>query len=202
MSYSEILPINEAINLLIIVKNKLRQITPTFIMDKKQFQEINDYLIKINNAITKLNEYFGIKFPIEPKKELNFKEKIKNKFFIVNSSKNRKKLLDLGFDSAQILATDGPITIEDIKTLNPQISDSALENLKNKIQKFWKILKSKMKSGNYNKVILLIEEKNIADKILKNYKDEFEKKLSLSIEIITISTFNLLDTQFLSFINS
>ena len=113
----------------------------------------------------------------------------------VSSSKNRKKLIDLGLDPAQIVATGGPITVMDIKTLNPQITTLALQNFQNKIQTFWTILKSKVQEKFWNGIILLLEKENVADKILSTHKDEFEKNLSLPIQIINISTFDQLNNQ-------
>ncbi|NVM53131.1 MAG: DUF2100 domain-containing protein [Candidatus Helarchaeota archaeon] len=202
MSNSDFSRINEAIDLLIDIKNIFRKNTPTFTMNEKYSQRVKDILIKLNKTLAVLNENFGIKSRIEQDKKSDFKENIKNLFLIVNSPKNRKKLIDLGFNPAQILSTGGPIHVSDIKSLNPNISEPALRNIQNKIQKFWKVLKSKLNQGNFNKLILLLEESNIADKILFNRKDEFEKKLSLSIQGVTISSFDRIDNDFLSLINS
>ncbi len=198
MDYSEFSQINEAIYILIKIKNKFRETAPTFTMDETQRQIIRDDLIKLNNKLAKLNEKFDIKYSLEQNEGANFKESIKNKLFVVNSSKNRKKLIDLGFDPDQILATGGPITVMDIKTLNPQITNLALQNFQNKIQTFWTILKSKVQGKIINEIILLLEKENVADKILSTRKEEFEKNLSLPIQIIVISTFDQLNNQILS----
>jgi hypothetical protein len=197
MNSSDFLRINEAINLLIDVKNIFRQSTPNFALDEINFQKIKSSLIKLNGIITILNENFGIGSQSEKNYSMDLKKDVGNYFFIVNSQKNRKKLIDIGLDLEQILVTGGPIFENDIKILNPNIPDNALQNIQNKIQKFWKILQNKIQKGKFNKLILLLEENNVADKILLNKKNEFESRLSISVQYITVPSFDQIDNRFL-----
>jgi len=198
MNSSDSLRINEAINLLIDIKNLFRQSIPSFTQDKGNSQKIKNILIKLNGVINKLNEDFGVISHSTEDYSLDFKSYIVNKFFIVNSQKNRKKLIDLGLDPDQILATGGPIFENDIQSLNPNIPDNALQNIQNKIQKFWKILRTKIQQGKFNKLILLLDESNSADKILIEKKGELELMLSIDVQYMTIPSFDQIDNRFLS----
>ena len=74
MSYKEILQINHAINLLIDIKNILRQETPTRTMNEANLQEVSDFLLELNKTLTKLNISFGIQFVPETGKSENFNQ--------------------------------------------------------------------------------------------------------------------------------
>jgi len=198
MANADFSRIKEAINVLINIKNLFRETLPTFVMDEINIQKIKSDLIKLNKIILELNEKFGIDFLISQNEILNFEEIFKEIFLIVNSSKNRKKLIDLGLNSTQILATGGSITISDIKTLNPNISEHDLNSFKNKIQKFWKILNTRLQQGKFKKVFLILEEENVADNILSKMKKEFEKKVSITVQILTIASFDQLSPELLS----
>ena len=198
MNSSDSSRINEVINLLIDIKNMYRQTTPHFALDESSFQKIKSSLIKLNGIIAKLNENFGIIPQFEKNNSFDFKKDIENKLFILNSPKNRKKLIDLGMNADQILATGGPIFENDIKIINPNIPETAFQTILIKIQKFWKMLQIKIQEGNFNKVVLILEENNIADKILLNKKDEFESRFSIPVQYITVSSFEQIDNSVFS----
>ena len=195
----DISKINEAINLLIDIKNIFRQKIPTNPLDKKQSQSIKNYLMRLNNIINELNQDYGIKIHPEEVYKTKLATNFKKMLIIVNSPKNRKKLIDLGLAPTQLVATGGPINPLDISTLSPQISKSALENIGNKIKKFWQILESKIKKGGFSELLLLLGENNLADTILLKRKNDFEKKLSLHIRVITIPSFEKMDLSYLAF---
>jgi hypothetical protein len=201
MSSSAASRIQEVINLLIEIKSTYRQTTPHFALDERNFQKIKTALIKLNGIIATLNQNFGIKPKSEKITPFDFKKDLGTKLFIVNAPKNRKKLIDLGLSADQILATGGPIFENDIKIINPNIPETAFQTIQIKIQKFWKSLQTKIKEEEFNKVVFLIEENNVADKILLKRKDEFKSKLSLPIQYITISSFEQIDDSILASLN-
>ncbi len=201
MNSSDSARINEVLNLLIDIKNTYRQTTPNFALDASNFQKIKNSLIKLNGIIAQLNENFGIKPPSEKNLSFDFKKDIVKKLFIINSPKNRKKLLDLGINAAQILATGGPVFENDIKIINPNISEPAFQTIQIKIQKFWKALQSKIQPGTFEKVVLLLEENNIADTILLQKKEEFKSRLSIAVQSIIVSSFEHIDNSVLSSLN-
>ncbi|NVM30602.1 MAG: DUF2100 domain-containing protein [Candidatus Helarchaeota archaeon] len=196
MIKSDFSRINEALELLIELKNTFRQIIPTSTLDSEQLQKIKSKIIKLNRTLAKLNEQFGIEIPLKQKGFSDLKDNLNKILLIVNSPKNRKKLIDIGFNSEQILSTGGPITIADIKTLNSKMPESNIQNMKKKIQIFWKILKSKVERKEFQKLILLLEKGNIADEILMNRKDKFEKNLSVPVQTIIISSFDKVIDEF------
>ncbi|MHA1648654.1 MAG: DUF2100 domain-containing protein [Candidatus Helarchaeota archaeon] len=192
--------INEAIDLLIDIRNILRQALPNQDISEENLQEIHNNLRKIYQIIKELNEKFGFRPNDRPEKIRNFKEIIKDLFFIVNSSKNRKKLINIGFNPTQVLTTGGPITPNDIKTLNPNISESVLSQIQDKIRIFWKNLESKLRQRKYNKIILLLEKGNIADELLLKRKDKLEENTSIPVEALIISSFDHIENQLLTFL--
>jgi len=201
MDSSDSSRINEVINLLIDIKNTYRQTTPNFALDERNFQKIKKSLIKLNGILVKLNENFGINPPSEGKMPFDFKKDLLNTLVILNSPKNRKKLVDLGINAEQILVTGGPVFESDIKIINPTIPETAFQTIHLKIQKFWKTLHSKIQEGNFKKVLLLLEANNIADKILLEKKGEFESRLSIPVQYITVSSFEQIDASLFASLN-
>lgn len=201
MSSSDSSRISEIINLLIDIKSAYRQTTPHLPLDERSFQKIKTILIKLNGLLANLNENFGIKPQSEAIIQLDVKKALGTKLFVVNSPKNRKKLIDLGLNADQIVATGGPIFENDIKLINPNIPENAYQTIQIKIQKFWKTIQTRIKEEDFNKVVLLIEEENVADKILLKRKDDLRSRLSLPIQYITISSFEQIDDSTLASLN-
>jgi hypothetical protein len=201
MNSSDSSRINEVINLLIDIKNTYRQTTPNFALDERNFHKIKQSLIKLNGIIAKLNENFGIKPQSERNIPFDFKKDLVNTLVILNSPKNRKKLADLGINADQIVVTGGPVFENDIKIINPTIPETAFKTIQVKIQKFWKTLQTKIQAGTFNKVILFLEDNNIADKILLDKKGEFQSRLSIPVHHITVSSFDQIDDSIFASLN-
>lgn len=195
MSSANFSQINEAINLLIDIKNIIRQEFLSSSINEQKKQKIKDNLIQLNKLLIKLNEIYDIKNQFKT----NIKSEIiniqKDDLIIVNSPKNRKKLIDYGIPSFHILATGGLIHVDDIKILNPDINEKAILGINNKIEKFWHILEARINQSNFRRILLLLEELNIADKVLLKRKDIIQKKLPIPVEILIISSFDNLNDQ-------
>ena len=121
---------------------------------------------------------------------------------VVQVRRHLKHLLNLGFAAAQIISTGGPIKIDDLRSLSSEINEFNVKTFKTKIEKFWKIAESKLNQGSFNKVILLLDEKNKVDANLKKNDEEFQKKISVPFEIITFESFDEIQDKVFSFLNT
>lgn len=194
--------VNELIDLLIEIKDVLRRISPNLNLNDTQINFIKSNLIKIHTKLNIIDEKFGVLNSFQRNGQKNSKYLSKQLLFLVSSAKNRKKLINLGLDPNQIIATGGPINPEDIRILNPNITESNLKGINNKIEKFWKTIESKLNESNYNSIILLIENANLADQILSKRVNEIKTRLSHSVKVLTIPTFDLDSPRFLSQLDS
>ncbi|MHA1132014.1 MAG: DUF2100 domain-containing protein [Candidatus Helarchaeota archaeon] len=193
--------INEAINLLLEIKHLFRQISPSFSMAYKQKQEVQNKLQKLNEILNELNIFFETDQHKKSDKSSDFKNKLKFHLFVVSSSKNRRKLINLGLNKFQIITTGGPISIADIKTLSANLTQSNIENYRTKIEKFWEMLQKKIRTGNFKKIILLLEDQAKIDLLLQKNVEKFKEKITLPFQMIKIESFNILNNRFFSSID-
>ncbi|MHA1321897.1 MAG: DUF2100 domain-containing protein [Candidatus Helarchaeota archaeon] len=184
-----LIEINELINLLIELKNLYKQFTPTFKIDEKAKRLIRDHLLEITKRIMTLNELFGVKLDSNLDKLIQSFKNAEKILFIINSPKNKKRLIDLGLKPSQILSIGGPINIEDLKELNPNLSIQAIDKIKKKIKKFWEKFESKLQKEKFEKIIILIEENNPTDQILARRLGDFQSKVIISVEFFVIPSF-------------
>ncbi|MHA1252357.1 MAG: DUF2100 domain-containing protein [Candidatus Helarchaeota archaeon] len=75
-----------------------------------------------------------------------------------------------------MLLISSPLSIDDIKKINPKIPDSNLNNLERQINKIWDNINAKIKSTQYKKIYFIKEEKLANELIEKKLTEFFDKK--------------------------
>jgi hypothetical protein len=129
------------------------------------------------------------------------KEKTENKvsdlsqgFLIVTTKNNFKKVLvKLGIDVKQIVVAGVPLDIEDMKEINPNIPDAALNGISKKIEHVNNDIKRKMEKMDLKKV-LIIAEPDISGKILgKRGKDLYNANITLERDLKDLSADKLIE---------
>ena len=128
------------------------------------------------------------------------KEKTENKvsdlsqgFLIITTKNNFKKVLvKLGIDVKQIVVAGVPLDIEDMKEINPNIPDAALNGISKKIEHVNNDIKRKMEKMDLKKV-LIIAEPDISGKILgKRGKDLYSANITLEKDLKDLSADKLI----------
>lgn len=129
------------------------------------------------------------------------KEKTENKvsdlsqgFLIITTKNNFKKVLvKLGIDVKQIVVAGVPLDIEDMKEINPNIPDAALNGISKKIEHVNNDIKRKMEKMDLKKV-LIIAEPDISGKILgKRGKDLYSANITLEKDLKDLSADKLIE---------
>lgn len=129
------------------------------------------------------------------------KEKSENKisdlsqgFLFVTTKNNFKKVLvKLGIDVKQIVVAGVPLDIEDMKEINPNIPDAALNGISKKIEHVNNDIKRKMGKMDLKKV-LIVAEPDISGKILgKRGKDLYSANITLESDLKDLSADKLIE---------
>jgi hypothetical protein len=129
------------------------------------------------------------------------KEKTENKvsdlsqgFLIITTKNNFKKVLvKLGIDVKQIVVAGVPLDIEDMKEINPNIPDAALNGISKKIEHVNNDIKRKMEKMDLKKV-LIVAEPDISGKILgKRGKDLYSANITLESDLKDLSADKLIE---------
>jgi hypothetical protein len=103
--------------------------------------------MSLDNTTQVQNQQLNGSFPsavIESGLELM--EKIGDAYIFVGSNSVKKKLKGLGIEPIKIIATGGPVTIEDLKKVNPNIPEAGLQGYLKKLENVYKELQAAVAS--------------------------------------------------------
>lgn len=176
---------------LIEIKVLVRQIVPDYNLNESVKLE---FITKLNSLKTRLiplfKTYLGIQLEekgVENADEL--KEQVleiikSNTIILVSANSGKKKLKALGADARLIIATGGPLTIENYKKINPDLSDKALEGIKKKCDRIIEDLKAEKWDGKH--LIMIQEIGNKTDELLLDDLIELSKTIGIKAKAFMI----------------
>jgi hypothetical protein len=192
--YDDIVRINSALDALIAILCEVRAFAPGYNFDSAIEEEIRKHLKTVQEALNLTMEKMGLE-------KLQEKEKIEVKtidftgiLFITVSSSTKKRLLDLGVDPRFVVVTGGPLDAMDVKSLNPNISDEALETVRRKVEGVWREIERKV--SEVKRILVLAEKDNKGDLIVSEKVDEIQKRTGLKTFVKTFSSLQDLSGEF------
>lgn len=106
---------------------------------------------------------------------INLIKLVDQDYIFIASNSVKKKLKNLGLEAIHIIVAGGPLTLEDMKELNPNIPDAALQNYGKKIDNLMGELKAAFSSG--KKVYLAVNPQDPTDKLMIKRIPDLEKTL-------------------------
>jgi len=109
-------------------------------------------------------------------------------FVFIASNSVKKKLKNLGLDAQRIIVAGGPLTVEDMKELNPKIPDAALENYRKKLDNLLGELKTAFGTG--KKVYIAINPQDPTDKLMLKRTPDLEHTLGAKLIPIVIKNWD------------
>ncbi|MCQ8905291.1 MAG: DUF2100 domain-containing protein [Methanothermobacter sp.] len=89
-------------------------------------------LIVAREAIDHVLADFGVLERQDPAERI--KEAVRGKLIIVNNSSVKKLLVKAGVESQNILVAGAPLSVDDMKEINPKIPEGALRGIEKKIE--------------------------------------------------------------------
>ena len=115
----------------------------------------------------------------------------KNDVVLISANSSKKKLQNIGVDPKYLIVTGGPLTVDDYKKINPNISDKTLQGIKNKCER----LKNQIIGENWEdrKLIFVYERDNITDKLILNSLEEISKLIGKNPVLIQLTSWIDLD---------
>nr|MDO8079696.1 DUF2100 domain-containing protein [Candidatus Freyarchaeota archaeon] len=192
--YDDIVRINNALDALIVILCEVRAFAPMYNFDSTIEEEIRKHLKTVQDALNLTMEKIGLEKPQERKKIGVKIIDFTGILFITVSSSTRRKLLDLGVDPRFVVLTGGPLDAMDVKSLNPSISDEALETVRRKVEGVWRDIERKVSEA--KRILVLAEKDNKGDLMVTEKADEIQKRTGLKTFVKTFSSLQDLSGEF------
>ncbi|MEM2146008.1 MAG: DUF2100 domain-containing protein [Candidatus Jordarchaeaceae archaeon] len=195
--YEDIVRINSALDALIAILCRVRAFAPRYNFDSATEEEIKKYFKTVQDALN-LSINRTVEEPREKSIEVrtvDFKDvDFKGILFITVSSSTRRKLLDLGIDPRFVVVTGGPLDVADFKSLNPNMSDVAIDTVRRKVETVWRDIERKTQE--VKKILVLAEKDNKGDLMVAEKVDEIRKRTGLKTFVKTFSSLKDLSLEF------
>jgi hypothetical protein len=106
---------------------------------------------------------------------LTLTEIVGENYLFISSNSIRKKLKSVGIEAFKIIAAGGPIAIEDLKKLNPNIPEAGLKGYQKKIDNVYKSLKKAVDSG--LDLYFVMDTRDESDVLIADRLEEIESNI-------------------------
>ena len=184
--YEDVDRISSAVDALISILSEVRAFAPRYNFDSITEENIKNLLKNVQDTLQVIMEKFGLE-------QQQIEERIEVKtidltgiLFVVVSSNTRKRLLELGVDPRFVVVTGGPLNAIDVKSLNPSISDEALETVRRKVEGVWRDIERK--APEVKRILVLAEKGNKGDLMVSERADEIQRRTGLQTLVKTFSS--------------
>jgi hypothetical protein len=142
---------------------------PNHNLSKKEAIEFTKFLILARDNIDAILSDFKV---IEKREEkVDIDGLTDNVLFITSKNIFKKSLKNLGIDVQRIIVASVPLDVEDMKEINPEISNVSLRGIKKKVEHIHNDIKKKKQIFNPEKIIVLAE-KNLNGRLLVKRAEE------------------------------
>ena len=192
--YEDVDRISSAVDALISILSEVRAFAPRYNFDSTTEENIKNLLKNVQDTLQVIMEKFGLE-------QQQIEERIEVKtidltgiLFVVVSSNTRKRLLELGVDPRFVVVTGGPLNAIDVKSLNPSISDEALETVRRKVEGVWRDIERK--APEVKRILVLAEKGNKGDLMVSERADEIQRRTGLQTVVKTFSSVQDLSWEF------
>ncbi len=189
-----------ALNDLIEIKVLIRKVAPNYNLDANLNNELIQLLealrLKLQPIFSKyLNSRYFKKNSINQKEIEQYLIELikKKKYIIVSASNSKKKLKNFGIDPRSIVATGGPLFVENYKKVNLNLTDNALLGIKKKSEYLINQIKKLAKSE--KELIFLYEKDNLTDQIILEELDFLENTNDIKIKNYNIKSWKIFEIQ-------
>jgi hypothetical protein len=201
-----------AIEDLMAVRTVLRQYAPDFaVSEENDSKQVSKLLKRSAKQLIPLFEDLGlcagdaspqISSPVGSGKEesgvnpgyvesgVDLLQRIGNNPVFVGSNSIKAKLKALGVEAQNIIVAGGPMHVDDLKALNPNIPDKALAGVQRKIDGIIQNLSDAVKAGKTVLAALAEQEEN--DQLIRKRLPEIEQKIGAKLSLLPIRTWDRL----------
>jgi hypothetical protein len=162
--------INEMIGLEEYIYNS----RPGHYLKKEEAQSFCEGIINIRNQLDDILADFGVL------EKINLEDEIReeaDKYLILTSKSNFKKILSkFNVDPQKIIVAGVPLTLDDMKKLNPQLPDHALESIEKKIGHVNNDIERKKEQFKLDKILVIVEDDRTGQILIERAKQQYKAR--------------------------
>ena len=146
-------------------------------------------IVAARNGMDEILSDFGV---IDKKNsEEDVKEYSKDLLILTTKNSFKKIITKLGVDPQRIVVAGVPLETEDMKILNPNIPETALEPIRKKIKHVINDIERKMEQFNLKNVVVLVENDKPGEVLGKRAEERYNARLIIkdSLKDMTVGEF-------------
>jgi len=116
---------------------------------------------------------------------------LKNNIALISANSYKKKLKNIGINPQNLIVTGGPLFLDDYKTINPNLPENTLHNLKKKIERI--IFQLKSEDWTNKELFFIFDPQNITDKLILAKLEDLSFLIGKNIKTIEIKSWKDLE---------
>ncbi|MEM1658850.1 MAG: DUF2100 domain-containing protein [Candidatus Jordarchaeales archaeon] len=186
--------ISLAVDALLTIWSIIRSSSPSYTLKDEEEKEFVEKLSLAYQLLSDLASTMGVKQQRESGLDEVFsKLKPDETLILVVSPSFMRQLVKAGVPREKVVAVGGPLTSEDVKLLNPNISEESVAKIEERLKSFWRELERKAKG--IRTVLLVLEKGGKVDEMIASRSNLLSEKLGVEVKPIYLSGF---EDQFIS----
>jgi hypothetical protein len=154
---------------------------PGHYLKKEEAQSFCEGIINIRNQLDDMLADFGVL------EKINLEDEIReeaDKYLILTSKSNFKKILSkFNVDPQKIVVAGVPLTLDDMKKLNPQLPDHALASIEKKIDHVTNDIQRKKEQFNLDKILVVAEDDRTGQILIERAKEQYNAR-TISVDVL------------------
>ena len=175
----------KAIKELISLEDFIYSSLPSHELDLENSEKFTKKLISVRENIDDILRDFSV---LEKPNLENRVDSISKEILIILPKNNIKKsIVKLGINAKNIVVASVPLTVEDMRKINPKIPDNALKGISKKIEHINNDIKRKMEISNLKQILVLAEPDINGELLAKRAKEMYGANTHLENDLKNIS---------------
>ncbi|HTX60706.1 MAG TPA: DUF2100 domain-containing protein [Methanobacterium sp.] len=165
----------EILNEIIELEEYIYTSRPTHYLKKEEAQSFCEGMINIRNQIDEILADFGVL------EKVNLEDEIRttaDQYLILTTKSNFKKALGkFNVDPQKIVVAGVPLTLDDMKKLNPHLPDHALASIEKKIDHVKNDIKRKKEQFNLENVLVVVENDKTGQTLVERAEEQYNARI-------------------------
>ncbi len=188
LSSSDIEKLRVCLNALLVLWSIVRSSAPQLFLTGTDEKEFIENLLLVYRNISELVSSLKIELNEDKLTTILSSLNSNETLVLVVSSSLMKRLIDAGVPRERLVSIGGPLTVEDLKALNPNLSEEAVKGVEARLKKFWNELERRARG--IRTVILLLEKDNKVDRLIAERANLISERISAEVKVIYLSNIN------------
>lgn len=177
----------------------IRKIVPNYDLDEELNQEFALLLKSLRKKLQPIfskylkQEEFETTEPITRLKDEILGALSSGNVALISANSSKKILKSLGVDPRLLIVTGGPVSLEDYKKVNPNLSNEAIEGINKKCERLLREIKEQ--NWTNKELIFIYESGNPTDKLILNKLQEISNIIGKNVKTIGLKSWKKLENQ-------